>query len=253
MNPARHLRVDLAYDGTDFAGWQRQAGPPTLQETVEGVLGRINGDRPVVVRAAGRTDAGTHARQQVIDFWLESPDSEAEILHAMQRMLPETVRPYRILRVADQFHPRHAAIRKEYRYVIDRSESGDPFRARYSWHYAGPLEEASMQRAITQLVGRHDWSGFTAAHCEVEDRVRTLERVELLAEAQVWTFRFVGEGFLTFMVRNLVGTLVEIGRGRFACSRIQEILESRDRSLAGPTAPARGLTLHQIEFDPTRA
>ena len=242
---SRRIRLDLAYDGTDYAGWQVQPGQTTIQSVLESTLIRLNGDRPLSVRGAGRTDAGVHARQQVCDFLFDGDANDADLIHALHRMLPDTIRPLELRSVDESFHARKAARAKHYRYRLERSPYGDPTCARYTLHYPYDLDEGALREALTRLPGRRDWSGFTGAACEVEDRVRTLTVAEYSAEG----FEFAGDGFLTHMVRNLVGTLLEVGRGKRSGEDIDRILRSADRRLAGPTAPAHGLHLWSVRYD----
>lgn len=241
-------RLDVAYDGTDFAGWQRQANAPSVQQTIERVLTRVDGDRPVVLHAAGRTDAGVHARQQVAHFDLQETIGSDDLCHALACMLPESVRPVEVRRVADDFSARYRKQRKSYLYQLDRTPRGDPLLARYAWHVARPLDEALLGRCLLQLPGRRDWSGFVAASCTIEDRVRTLDLAEFVP-GHPDQLRFRADGFLTHMARNLVGTLVAVATGRLEPRAIARALTSGDRGEAGPTAPARGLILERIEYD----
>ena len=244
---ARRVRIDLAYDGTDFAGWQLQPRVRTVQGTVEQAWARLAGDNPVRLRAAGRTDAGVHARLQVCDARIASRLDDAELARVLSRLLPADVRPLRVVTVAENFHSQRAALRKTYRYRIDLSPYGDPLAARFAAHHPHAFDEQRVGEALRLLPGRRDWSGFTDSRCRVRDRVRVLSQAEFVAAPPhgAW-FEFSADGFLTYMVRNLVGTLLEVARGRVAPERIRVILESRDRRLACAAAPARGLCLWQV-------
>ncbi len=244
----QRFRLDLAYDGTDFAGWQRQPGRSTVQGLVERVLSRIDGDRPVTVHGAGRTDAGVHARQQVAHFVLETPIEPRDLCHALGCMLPDEVRPIEVLRVDESFDARRSRSRKTYAYQVDRSRRGDPLLARYAWHVRLPFDEPRLEAALARLIGRRDWSGFAAASCTIVDRVRDLDRAEW-QRGSPDRLLFRADGFLTHMVRNLAGTLVEIATGRLGEEAIERALSSGDRRRAGPTAPARGLILERVEYD----
>lgn len=253
----RRIRIDLAYDGTDYDGWQVQPNRPTVQGTLEAALTRLHGGAPVRVHGAGRTDAGVHARGQVADALLPDrmpPDAPLE--RALRALLPADVRVLAVRTVADEFHARHDAVAKTYAYLIDRSPSGDPFLARFVLHEPRRLDLDALDAALAALPGKRDWTGFTAASCTIDDKVRTLH------EARRTTVRpgldaivFSADGFLTHMVRNIVGTLLDVGRGRFAPDRIEEVVASKDRALAGATAPARGLTLDHVLYpgEPARA
>lgn len=246
---SRHFRIDLAYDGTSFAGWQLQPRRRTVQGVLEEALTRLQGDLPARVRGAGRTDAGAHARQQVADCLLTTRLSETGLERALGAMLPDDLRPRRVTVVEDRFDARRDARSKTYRYRVDRSRWGDPLLARYALYHAGDLDLGAMGEALARLPGKRDWSGFAGPACDVPDRVRTVTAASYGEEpgAEGW-FSFSADGFLNRMVRNLVGTLLEIGRGRFAPERVGRILAARDRSLAGPTAPARGLILWSIVY-----
>jgi tRNA pseudouridine38-40 synthase len=249
----RRIRIDLAYDGTDFAGWQVQPGLRTVQGVVEQALTRLDGDRPVRLHGAGRTDAGVHARGQVAHCDLSTAEEDAELRRALSRILPGDVRPLALSSVAANFDVRRDALEKHYRYRIDRSQAGDPFTLRYVLHHPQPLDVDRMRVALALLPGRRDWSGFAAAACTVQDRVRTLTRAEFdgIDDGEA-AFDFRGDGFLTHMVRNLVGTLLEVGRGKMAPERVVEILEAGDRKLAGPTAPPQGLCLERVVYGDER-
>jgi tRNA pseudouridine38-40 synthase len=245
----RRVRLDLAYDGTDFSGWQRQPGLRTVQGLLEERLTRIRGGDAVRVRGAGRTDAGVHARGQVADFELDERLDDAQLEQALRSVLPADLRPLRARTVPGDFHARRSARAKTYRYRLDLSSAGDPFLARFALHHPRPLDFARISAGLDRLPGTRDWSGFTGSACEIENRVRTLELAELeLPEPHAAWLTFRADGFLTYMVRNLVGTLLEIGRGRIDPERIEEILDSGNRELAGPTAAARGLCLERVDY-----
>lgn len=250
MSPEpRRLRIDLAYDGTNYRGWQVQPAAPTVQGVLESALSKIEGGRVVKVRGAGRTDAGVHARGQVADAQVLLRLADAQVLTALRAILPGDVRPLSVTTVGERFHARRDAVKKTYRYRLDRSEGGSPFLARYALHHARSLDLAAVEDALERLRGRRDFSGFAASSCEIEDRVRDLtEACVESGSGGVITFAFCADGFLTHMLRIVVGTLLEIGRGRFRPERIDEILATRDRRLAGPTAPAHALCLEQIVY-----
>jgi tRNA pseudouridine38-40 synthase len=246
----RRVRIVLAYDGTDYSGWQVQPRERTVQGTLQEVLGRVNGGAPVPVRGAGRTDAGVHAMGQVADGMVRESVSDSEMARALGSMLPEDIRPVLVETVDPGFHSRRDAVSKTYVYVLDRSEHGDPFRSRYVTRHPHAMDTGAVQDAIGRLPGRRDWSGFAGSACPPGNRVRTLGEASLdLSHRNLAVFRFTADGFLNHMVRNLVGTLLEVGRGRFEPSRIDRILESGDRTLAGPTAPARGLSLLKVRYE----
>jgi len=246
---ARRVRIDLAYDGTAYEGWQVQPGRPTVQGVVEACLARLHGGTPVRVRGAGRTDSGVHARGQVADALVDEALADAELTHALRALLPEDIRALRVATVPETFHARHDARSKTYAYYIDRSFPGDPFLARFVHHERRSLDLVAIDAALALIPGKRDFTGFASSKCTVQDRVRTLsvarrERVRSDVDVLVFT----ADGFLTHMVRNLVGTVLDVGAGRFTPERVAEVLATCDRRLAGPTAPARGLTLERVSY-----
>jgi tRNA pseudouridine38-40 synthase len=250
MTPApRRVRLDLAYDGTDFAGWQLQPGRRTIQAAVEEALCRIQGGVPARLRAAGRTDAGVHARRQVADGEVTTRLDDAGLLRALAALLPADVRPLAVRTVPGGFHSRRDAQSKTYAYVLDRAAQGDPFVSRFALHHPHFVDRAAIEEALRRLPGRRDFAGFAGADRATGSTVRDLlaARYQEL-EGELAVLSFTAGGFLNHMVRNLVGTLLEVARGRFAPGRIDEILASRDRRLAGPTAPARGLHLDRVTY-----
>lgn len=247
--PGRRIRVALAYDGTGYHGWQVQPGLATIQGVVENALGRVLGGVPVRVRGAGRTDAGVHARMQVADARIDSHLDDAAIERALAAVLPADVRPWSVRTAPTEFDARRSALSKTYVYRIERSRHGDPFEARFALHHPFPLDLAAMHDALARLPGRRDWSGFASAACEVEDRVRHLMEARWVEDGSSRAaFVFRADGFLTHMVRALVGTVLEVARGRFRPDRIDAVLATGDRSLAGATAPPHGLCLHRVEY-----
>lgn len=245
----RRVRIDLAYDGTAYEGWQIQPRGSTVQGVLEAALTRLHGGARVGVRGAGRTDAGVHARGQVADARVGDRLSDRSLRRALRAMLPRDIRVLGVRTVADSFHARHDAVAKTYAYYVDRSAAGDPFLARYVLHEPATLDLDAIDRALAWLPGRRDWSGFAGSACAVRDRVRTLtvarrESVRRDLDA----FVFCADGFLNHMVRNLVGTLLAVGRGRFEPERLAEIVASGDRARAGPTAPAHGLVLERVDY-----
>ncbi|HZN54680.1 MAG TPA: tRNA pseudouridine(38-40) synthase TruA [Candidatus Polarisedimenticolaceae bacterium] len=246
----RRVRIDLAYDGTAYAGWQVQPGLATVQGTLEGALGRLHGGAAVRARGAGRTDAGVHARGQAADAAVAVRADDAALLAALSGLLPDAIRPRRVLTVDPGFHARRRARAKTYRYLVDTSPHGDPWLARFALASPGAMDEGAVDEALAKLPGRRDWSGFTGAACEVTDRVRTMtEARRVVTRPGLVAFVFSADGFLTHMVRNLVGTLLDIGRGRFAPDLVDEVLASGDRTRAGATAPAKGLALLRVAYD----
>lgn len=237
----------LEYDGTDYHGWQVQPGRPTIQASLERALETVLGEA-VRVAAAGRTDAGVHARGQVAAFTTgRSPD-----LGSLERSLNALCGPEIAVRelreVAERFDPRRDARSRTYEYRIRNRPVASPFSRRYAWHVREPLDLASMSRAAAILVGEHDFSSFQAADCDAESPVRSVERSELERGGEEVVYRISANAFLRHMVRNVVGTLAEVGRGVRTAEDFESLLEARDRRLAGPTAPAHGLCLVSVEY-----
>jgi tRNA pseudouridine38-40 synthase len=247
--PRRKLRLDLAYDGTGFAGWQEQPGAPTVQGLLRATLSRLQGGLAAVVRGAGRTDAGVHARGQVADAVVATRLADAELQSGLNALLPRTVRVTALATVDTRFDARRDAVEKTYTYSLDRSRWGDPFRARYALWHPYPMDRDALADALRRLPGQRDWSGFTAAACALEDRVRHLTAAAYHEEpGGAGVFTFTADGFLTHMVRNLVGTLLEVARGAMPPEGIDAILAAGDRRLAGPTAAPRALCLEQVVY-----
>jgi tRNA pseudouridine38-40 synthase len=244
----RRIRLDLAYDGTSFAGWQIQREQRTVQAAVEAALAPFGEGERVAVRAAGRTDAGVHARQQVVDGRIDCRLDDLGMLRALAARLPSDVRPLAVRTVPEEFHSRRDAVSKSYRYTLDRSQWGDPLRSRFALHHPRAIDRDALDEALQALVGRRDFAGFAGAASEVHTTVRTLVEARYEEERETGVFTFTADGFLNHMVRNMVGTLLEVGRGRFGPERISEVLESRDRTRAGPTAAAHGLCLERVVY-----
>jgi tRNA pseudouridine38-40 synthase len=247
----RRLRLVLEYDGSDFAGWQIQPEQRSVQGTVEEALREITGESRRIF-PAGRTDAGVHARGQVAHFDCESELATPALERALNAVLPRDIAVRAIDGVAPDFHARHAATGKIYVYRILNRVAPSPVRARYSWHMRAPLDVAAMAEAARSVVGTHDFSAFRSARGgprEDENPRRTLYRLDVTPEGDD-EIQIVAHGrsFLRHMVRNLTGTLVEIGRGKHPPSALAAILASGDRMKAAPSAPAQGLCLERVLY-----
>ncbi len=247
----RRIRLDVAYDGSSFAGWQIQREARTVQAVLSDALQRIQAGCRASVRGAGRTDAGVHARGQVADADVASRLDDEGLLRALRSLLPEDLRPIRVMTVPADFHARHDALAKTYEYTLDRTWARDPFLSRYALHHPHEMDADAVSRALRKLPGRKDWSGFAGAACDQKNTVRDLMEASYeQPAAELGVFRFTADGFLNHMVRNLVGTLLEIARGKLSPDRVDEVLGSCDRRLAGPTAPAHGLCLVRVVYAP---
>jgi tRNA pseudouridine38-40 synthase len=240
-------KVVLAYDGTDFHGWQVQPGRVTVQGELRDALARITGE-DVLPQGAGRTDAGVHALAQVASFALAAPIPEANLARALNRTLPASIRVLSATRAASDFHARHRALNKTYEYRIFRGEICPPWQARYHYALNAPLDLEAMQRAAARVLGEHDFTSFAASESDLRGNVRCLDASEWSQEPPLLIYRARGNGFLHHMVRNLVGTFLEVGRGNLGETEIPAILEARCRERAGPTAPARGLFLVNVDY-----
>ena len=244
------FKITLAYDGTDFVGWQRQANGVSVQALIEEALHALD-EGDVRVTGAGRTDAGVHALGQVAAFTIHRVLTADAIVRALNARLPGAIRVLAAEEVPPTFHPRFGARRKTYRYRIWKGEVISPFERLYAWHLAGALDVGAMHAAAQRLVGRHDFAAFQAAGSEVQttEREVTASAVANRTIGDLVTYEITGTGFLRHMVRIIVGTLVEIGRGRQSIDWIGDVLASCDRTLAGPTAPPKGLFLASVEYD----
>jgi tRNA pseudouridine38-40 synthase len=264
----RNLRLTLAYDGTDFSGWQVQPDAATIQGTLASAIGRLTGEN-VLPQGSGRTDAGVHALAQEASFSTASQIPTGNFLRALNDLLPAAIRVLDVSEVPTEFHARHSAQAKTYRYRIFRGPVCPPFLARYVWHFPYPLNQEAMERAAGGIVGERDFTSFAAVdpeqglgdpfhhqHLEgtrrgvetLASNVRTVSssRWERLGDEFVYTVR--GNGFLHHMVRNLVGTFILVGKGTLRTEDIARILHARNRSAAGATAPASGLFLVSVEY-----
>jgi len=240
----------LAYDGTDFHGWQVQPGLATIQGTLEEVISSIEG-RQVHVAGSGRTDAGVHALAQVAAFTIENPIPVVNLQRAINRMLPWSIRINEVEEVASDFHPRFDAKAKTYEYRILRSEICPPFERRYVHHHPYPLDVERMMKVAPLLEGEHDFSAFSATDEKYEagaSRVRRIFSSRLRAEGDRLLYRVRGSGFLKHMVRNIVGVLMEAGKGNLTCADVRARLEPECGIGAGPSVPARGLFLISVEY-----
>jgi tRNA pseudouridine38-40 synthase len=251
------FKLTLEYDGAGFAGWQRQpAGRRTVQDVLEAALARLAG-APVRATGAGRTDAGVHAEGQVASAALDTRLAPHELARALNGCLPPDVAVLRAEAAADGFHARRDARGKVYRYAVWNGAVRSPLRAARSLHHPRALDVGAMRAAAAALVGTHDFSSFRAAGSAVRTSVRTLERLQLRGEpGDLVELELEASGFLRHMARNVVGTLLEVGRGERRADAIEALLGGRDRRAAGPTAPAHGLTLVRVLYaeaspDPT--
>jgi tRNA pseudouridine38-40 synthase len=273
LQQKQNWKLTLAYDGTDFHGWQVQPGKRTIQGELQSALERIVGEAPLP-QGSGRTDAGVHALAQVASFELQARIPAANLVRAMNRTLPGSIRVVEAQVVGEQFHARHSAVAKTYEYRVlpvepSAAQICPPFLARYVYPYSWKLDFEMLQESAAAFVGEHDFRSFAASDPDVATRsgegqeagaiqtqtrttVRTIFasewREEMKDGFRLLVYRVRGNGFLHHMVRNLVGTTLDVGRGDLSIEEIARIFAARSRAAAGPTAPARGLFLHSVEY-----
>jgi len=254
----RTLKLTLSYDGTRLVGWQRQAEGDSVQALLEDALARFEG-APVTVHGAGRTDAGVHALGQVASVQVTFTHEVATLARALNAQLPEDVRVVAVDDAAAGFHARFDARSKTYRYLIRNDAVASPFERAFVWHVPQPLDLGAMQQAAASLIGRHDFAAFRSVGTEAPDSIRTLtvSTISRAAADAPWlspggpllAYEVTGDGFLRHMVRAIVGTLVEVGRGWRDPAGIEAVMLGKDRHAAGATAPPHGLFLVRVEYD----
>lgn len=243
----RRVKLTVAYDGTDYCGWQIQNNGPTVEGELNRALSELTGERIVVI-GASRTDAGVHGRGNVAVFDTDSPIPPDRIAYALNRKLPEDVVVVKSEEVRPDWHPRRCDSVKTYEYRILNQEMPDPVRRRDTWHVSFPLDVDRMREAAEYLKGEHDFKSFCSAQSEVENTVRTIYELTIEREENLITITVRGNGFLYNMVRIIAGTLMGAGRGAYPPERVKEMLEAKEREKAGMTAPPQGLTLVGIEW-----
>ena len=249
-----NYKLLLQYDGTDFHGWQIQEGHRTVQGELTRALSLIDG-RSVNVHGSGRTDAGVHAEGQVASVEIEREITTDKLRAAINGNIGRDVRVLKVENAAQDFHARYSAIGKTYVYRIVNAPVSSPFWWRYAHHEARPLDLDQMRQGAELFRGRHDWTAFSAAQSDVEDRVRTVTEVEIVerlderSQGSLIEIRVSAEGFLRYMVRAMAGSLMAVGRGELDVDSISEALETLNRPLAAVTAPANGLTLLRVRYE----
>lgn len=249
-----NYRLLIQYDGTDFHGWQVQENSRTIQGELERVIGMLD-DRKVHVAGSGRTDAGVHADGQVASIQIERAFTPEKLRNAINGNLWRDIRILKAEKATDDFHARFSARSKTYIYRVVNASVMSPFWRRYAHHEARPLDVARMNEAARLFLGRHDWTAFSSAQADAgENRVRNVtdfmveSKWDARAQGAIIEFTISSEGFLRYMVRSIVGTMLEVGRGEKELDVIQTAIVGGDRNLCGPTAPAQGLTLHKVEY-----
>lgn len=249
----RNLKLTLAYDGHDFAGWQVQPGRATIQGVLVSAIEHLTGEK-TLPQGSGRTDAGVHALAQVASVRIRSPIPLSNLRKALNDTLPDSIRVLDVEEAAPDFHARKSARAKTYRYRIYREETCPPFLARYVYHHPYPLEEERMIQSADEVLGEHDFTSFAAVDPErnrenlAPSNIRTIYTSQWQREGAELVYTVRGNGFLHHMVRNLVGTFLMIGKGSLSKHDLKRILEERNRSAAAATAPASGLFLVSVEY-----
>lgn len=237
----------IEYEGTAYHGWQMQSNATTVQEVLEKKLSRII-NTPTTVLSSGRTDAGVHAEGMPAHFVTKSKMSTRELQLALNSLLPHDISIREVREVPMSFNARGSAKSKLYRYTILNRGYPSALNFRRSWFIPHELDVPAMQRAAKYLLGNHDFTSFRAGNCNAKTPVRTLDRAEIIQQDEFLICEFEAKGFLKHMVRNLVGTLVYVGKKKFSAEQVKTILEARDRKIAGPTAPSHGLCLIKVEY-----
>lgn len=240
-------KMTFSYDGTLFHGYQSQKGKRTVEETIERELSKMNHNRDTKIVASGRTDAHVHALGQVAHFDFEEMDSVV-LKRKLNKMLPDDIYIRNIEPVSDSFHARYNAKIKTYLYKINCGEY-NPLEVNYIYQYNQGLNIEKMEEASTYLLGEHDFTSFVSASGQKEDMVRTIYQIDFIQKENIMMIIFIGNGFLQYMVRNMVGFLIEVGAGKIEPSQTKEVLEARDRTKASKTASPNGLYLSHVKYD----
>jgi tRNA pseudouridine38-40 synthase len=245
--PRRNIRIVLAYDGTPYLGWQVQPQGPTIQSVLQGCLKTITGEE-IFVKGSGRTDAGVHALGQVANFHTFCSMNPQAFTRALNSVLPPAIVVTGADEVEESFDAQFSAVKKLYRYRVFNSHVRSPFELLRAWHVYPDLDLESISRSASVLVGKIDYSSFRASGCVARNPVRTMTRCEVSRAGDIILFELEADGFLRHMVRNIVGCLVDVGRGRFSTTDFSTILAARDRTRAGRTAPPHGLYLVRVDY-----
>lgn len=243
----KNLKLIIEYEGTRYHGWQRQGDLPTIQKIIEDVIFTITRESSRLI-SSGRTDAGVHALGQAANFITHSIIPPVNLLRGMNSLLPEDIKIKDISEAAPDFHARFSAKSKTYLYNIDNGPVQSVFSRNYAWHIHEPLNIEKMRSAAEYLKGEHDFMSFCAAGHETKTYVRRIVSAEFSQRGRLVTFRVESTGFLKYMVRNLIGTLAYVGKEKITPACFRDIIEARDRTVAGPTAPPQGLFLESVRY-----
>ncbi|MFC0190538.1 tRNA pseudouridine(38-40) synthase TruA [Fictibacillus aquaticus] len=244
----KRYKLTISYDGTGFAGYQIQPAGRTVQGEIERCLSVMHKGGTVPVSASGRTDAGVHARGQVLHFDSSLAIEPKRWIKALNALLPADIRVLMAEEAESGFHSRFSAEGKEYVYKVNTSLQGDVFQRNYTCHFPYVINADLVQDAIPHFLGTHDFTSFCSARSEVEDKIRTITSLDLDIDGDDWTFTIRGNGFLYNMVRIIIGTLLEVGQGKIAPADIPVLLKAKDRTKTGKTAPAHGLYLNRVFY-----
>lgn len=243
----RNILLVVQYDGTDYCGFQRQPGLTTIESELTDALSQLL-DAPTAIVGAGRTDAGVHALGQTVTFETESPIPTERIARALNALLPDDIAAVEAAEVPRDFHPRYDAVGKLYGYRILNRSLPSPFIGRYAWHLAWDLDAELMRAAAGMLLGEHDFRAFSSSGSSVEGTVREVRRLDIERHGEIIEIRAEGNGFLYMMVRRIVGTLTDVGRGLIPVDEVREILDSLDRTRVKTIAPPQGLSLIKVTY-----
>ncbi|MCB1068501.1 MAG: tRNA pseudouridine(38-40) synthase TruA [Simkania sp.] len=244
----KNIKLILSYDGSAYLGWQASNVGVSIESILKEVLEKIL-QQEVQLQAASRTDAGVHAEAQVVNFFLEKPRNLEHLHKSLNQLLPKDIRVAIVEEAPDDFHPTLKSKGKEYHYRLTRSHVQLPFDRLFAWHYPFSLDLAKMETATKFFIGKHDFQAFgNAADPKPKDTIRTLYRLDIISSEEELRFEIHGNNFLYKMVRNLVGTLVYIGAGKLSLEEAEKLIASKDRTLAGMTAPAHGLLLKKVFY-----
>lgn len=242
-------KIVIAYDGTDYAGYQTQLNGRTIQDSIESALTKMAKGQFVRIHAASRTDAGVHAKGQVAHFDFPFSISADGLFRGLNTLLPDSIVIKSVERVHPDFHSRYDSKGKKYEYRIYNSKLKNPFNRLYTTHHPYNMEEKRANKALGYLLGTHDFSSFVASNTDVEDKVRTIYEASLEVIEYEWVFTFVGDGFLYNMIRIIVGTIVEVAEGKREPEEVKAIIQAKDREQAGKTFAPTGLCLVELYYD----
>ncbi len=244
-------KATIAYDGTNFSGFQVQPNGRTVQGEIEKALMQINKGNFIRIHPSGRTDAGVHASGMVFHFDYPNTITVDGLMKGLNGLTPEDISFYSLEKAAPDFHARYQSSGKVYTYTIDNNKIPNPFHRLYTYHHPYVLDKNCVETALKVIEGMHDFTSFSSTKSDKENKVRTIKRatIEIDEETNIWTFRFEGDGFLYNMIRILVGTILEIADGRREVEEMQIILEAKDRNAAGATIASHGLCLKEVHYN----